>query len=204
VTDSRDTTESTEVTDTEAIGAAPEAPETPDSTDSTGTGASGRRLRFPLLPVALAAALIVSAVLAGWVYFDLYRPDRQTDAAVAETVVKAATDGTVAMLTYAPDTLEGDFANAKNHLTGDFLSYYTDFTEKVVTPAAKQKHVTTSAQVVRAALAELNPDSAVVLLFVNQTTISDENPDGAFASSSVQVGLTKTGDAWLISSFDPI
>jgi Mce-associated membrane protein len=58
--------------------------------------------------------------------------------------------------------------------------------------------------VVRAAVAELRPNSAMVLVFINQNTTSKENPDGAFAASAVKVGLTKVNDAWLISSFDPV
>ena len=76
--------------------------------------------------------------------------------------------------------------------------------EQVVTPAAKQKSVKTSASVVRAAVSEMHPDSAVVLVFINQITTSKENPDGAFAASAVKVGLKKISDAWLISSFDPV
>ena len=41
-------------------------------------------------------------------------------------------------------------------------------------------------------------------MFINQTTTSKENPDGAFAASSVKVGLTKVDGNWLISSFDPV
>ena len=100
--------------------------------------------------------------------------------------------------------MDTDFATAKSHLTGDFLSYYTQFTEQVVTPAAKQKSVKTSATVVRAAVSDMHPDSATVLVFINQVTTSKENPDGAFAASAVKVGLKKISDAWLISSFDPV
>ena len=44
----------------------------------------------------------------------------------------------------------------------------------------------------------------MVLVFVNQTTTSKENPDGAFAVSSVKVSLNKVDGTWLISSFDPV
>jgi Mce-associated membrane protein len=53
-------------------------------------------------------------------------------------------------------------------------------------------------------VAEMHPGSAVVLLYLNQTTTSKENPDGSFTASSVKVGLTKVGNDWLISSFDPV
>ena len=108
------------------------------------------------------------------------------------------------MLSYSPETLNEDFTNAKTHLTGDFLNYYNQFTEQIVTPAATKKSVKTTAAIVNAAVAELHPESAVVLVFLNQTTTSTENPDGSFSTSAVKVGLTKVGDAWLISSFDPV
>ena len=163
-----------------------------------------RHARAQLAPILLAAALVVSAGVAAWLYFEQYRPDQQTNAAAATVALDAAKNGTVALLSYSPESLDKDFAAAKSHLTGDFLSYYTQFTEQIVAPAAKQKAVKTSAAVVRAAVSEMHPDSAVVLVFINQNTTSKENPDGAFAASTVKVGLKKVNDAWLISSFDPV
>jgi Mce-associated membrane protein len=165
---------------------------------------SGRMVRAQLGVILLAAALVVSAGVAAWLYFEQYRPDQHTNPAAANVALDAAKSGTVAMLSYSPESLDKDFAAAKSHLTGDFLSYYTQFTEQIVTPAAKQKSVKTSAAVVRAAVAELHPDSAVVLVFINQNTTSKENPDGSFAASAVKVGLKKINDTWLIGSFDPV
>jgi Mce-associated membrane protein len=163
-----------------------------------------RGARSQLAAILLAAALVASAGVAAWLYFQQYRPDQQTNDAAAQVALDAAKTGTVAMLSYSPESLDKDFTNAKSHLTGDFLSYYTQFTEQIVTPAAKQKAVKTSAAVVRAAVSELHPDSAMVLVFINQNTTSKENPDGAFAASSVKVGMKKIDGTWLISSFDPV
>ncbi|GAB3236866.1 hypothetical protein [Mycolicibacterium hippocampi] len=163
-----------------------------------------RGTRFKVSAILLAAALLGSAGLAGWLYVNQYRPDEQTDAAAAKVALDAATTGTIALLSYSPESLDQDFAAAKSRLTGDFLSYYTQFTEQIVTPAATEKSVKTAASVARAAVSEIQPDSAEVLVFINQTTTSKENPDGAFAASSVKVGLTKIDGAWLIESFDPV
>ena len=154
--------------------------------------------------ILLAAALVASTGVTAWLYFQQYRPDQETNAAASAVALDAAKNGTVALLSYSPEKLDKDFAAAKSHLTGDFLSYYTQFTEQIVTPAAKQKSVKTTAAVVRAAVSEMHPDSAVVLVFINQNTSSKENPDGAFAASAVKVGLKKINDAWLISAFDPV
>ncbi|ANI41032.1 hypothetical protein [Mycolicibacterium vaccae] len=154
--------------------------------------------------ILLTVALLASAGMAGWFYLNEYRPDQQTDPAAAQVALEAAKTGTVALLSYSPESLDQDFTNAKSKLTGDFLSYYTQFTEQIVTPAAKEKSVKTAASVVRAGVSEIQPDSAEVLVFINQTTTSKENPDGAFAASSVKVGLKKVDGNWLIESFDPV
>ncbi|WP_110777836.1 twin-arginine translocation pathway signal [Mycolicibacterium peregrinum] len=187
--------------------AATEADVAEDVTDTAADEpASGwsQKLAKLWVPLALVVALVASAALAGWLYFAQFRTDQQTGAAASATVLKAASDGTVALLSYAPDSLDRDFTAAKTHLTGDFLSYYTQFTEEIVAPAAKQKSVKTTAAVVRSAISEIHPDSAVALVFVNQATTSAENPNGSFTASAVKVGMSKIDGNWLISSFDPV
>jgi Mce-associated membrane protein len=161
--------------------------------------ASGR-----VLTIALAVLVVVSLALLGWQYWFFYRPDRATDPSAAKAAISAASEGTVAVLSYSPDTLDRDFSSAKSHLTGDFLSYYDQFTQQIVAPAAKQKAVKTTAVVLRSAVSELHPDSAVVLLFVNQSTQSKDRPEPTFTNSSVTVTLTKANGRWLISSFNPV
>ena len=178
---------------------------TKGGTDAARTErSSARGFRRYIGAVLVAVVLLASAGVAGWLYVYKYRIDQQTNAQAANVAMDAAKNGTIALLSYSPDSLDKDFANAKSNLTGDFLSYYTQFTEQIVTPAAKEKQVKTAASVVRSAVAEIHPDSAVVLLFVNQVTTSKENPDGAFAASSVKVGLKKIDGRWLISAFDPV
>ena len=183
--------------------ASTEAETSPDSDPSPET--PRRRLgAIPVIPLALVLGLLAAGGLAGWVYFSQYRPDTQTDDAVEQSAVNAARDGTVALLSYKPDTLNQDFEAAKSHLSGDFRNYYDQFTKHVITPAAQSKGVTTTAQVVGAAATELHRDSAVVLVFVNQATTSKERPDPSMASSSVLVSLAKQHGDWLIIKFDPI
>jgi Mce-associated membrane protein len=191
-------------TATNEEGAAVAEVEAPKDSDDDSSAVRQRLVAIPVIPVVLALALLGTGLLAGWLYFSQYRPDEQTDGAVAQSAVNAARDGTVALLSYKPDTLNQDFAAARSHLTGDFLNYYDKFTKDVVTPAAQTKGVTTTAQVVGAAASELNPDKAVVLVFINQATTSKERPDPAMASSSANVSLAKVHGEWLISKFDPL
>ena len=181
-----------------------------DATDDSSeqTERSGRepraRRKVKAVPVILIVLLLISGGAATWLYFKQYRPDKQTDASVASAVINSASEGTVALLSYSPDSLDKDFAAAKSHLSGDFLSYYDQFTEQIVAPAAKQKSLKTTARVLGAAVSELRPDSAVVLVLVDQSTTSKDNPDPAMASSSVLVSLTRVNGTWLITKFDPV
>lgn len=184
------------------VEVADDSAEQAERTERSEDRRRGRKVK--VVPVVLILLLLISGGAATWLYFEQYRPDKQTDPGVANAVVAAASDGTVALLSYSPESLDKDFAAAKSHLSGDFLSYYNQFTEQIVAPAAKQKSLKTSARVIGAAVSELRPNSAVVLVLVDQSTTSKDNPDPAMASSSVLVSLARVNGAWLITKFDPV
>jgi Mce-associated membrane protein len=211
------TADETSVEETAKVEESPEV-EKPADTDDHGKE-PGRLKRFAaqakkppsgkIRPTVLALLVlpllvIASLALVGGLFWFSYRPDRATDASAAKAAMSAASEGTVAVLSYSPDTFDRDFSSAKSHLTGDFLTRYSEFTQQIVAPAAKQKSVRTSAVVLRAGVSEIHPNSAVVLLFVNQSTQSKDRPEPTFASNSVSVTLTKADGKWLISSFSPL
>ena len=135
---------------TETSDRSPRTPTTrrsPTMRARAGSPAVDARRRPHIGAILVAVALVASAGVAGWLYFYQYRLDQQTNAAATNVALEAAKNGTVALLSYSPDTLDKDFAAAKSNLTGDFLSYYTQFTEQIVTPAAKEKQVKTAASV---------------------------------------------------------
>lgn len=168
-------------------------------------GVIGRWMRRCLArwrPILLTILLVgATGFCSGYFYF-VYRPDLQTDNAAAHQVIKAASDGAVALLSYSPATLDRDFANARSRLTEDYLAYYQRFADQIVGPSAQRGQVTTSATVVKAAVSELHPSSAVVLVFVKQKTTSKEKPEPVVTSSSIRVALTKVSGSWLIEKFD--
>lgn len=152
----------------------------------------------------VATMLVIAAVgVAAGVYFILYRPDQQVGDAAARRAIQAASDGAVAALSYSYDHLNRDFDNAKSHLTGDFLAYYSKFSDEVVAPVAQKGQLTATAKVIRAAVSELHANSAVVLVFVDQTTKSAQKKDPENTQSSVLVTLAKVNGSWLIAKFDP-
>lgn len=162
-----------------------------------------RRLPAHWRVIVLAVAVVAAVGLAGGLFFLQYRPIQQTDDAAAHATIKAASDGTVAILSYAPETVDNDLAVAKSHLTGTFLKYFNDFGRYFVAPAVRQQGVKASATVLRVAVVEIHPDSAVVLLFVHQTASNKDKLEPVLTTNSVRVTLTKVDGSWLISKFEP-
>jgi Mce-associated membrane protein len=163
-----------------------------------------RRCPASWRPIMLTILLIAATGIAGGLYYLEYRPDRQTSSAAADEVIRAASSGAVALLSYSPDSLSRDVDNAKSRLTIDFQAYYERFTERILAPTAQGAQVTTTARVVRAAVAELQPNSAVVLVFISQKTASKEKPEPVKTSSAVRVALTRANGSWLIARFDSL
>jgi Mce-associated membrane protein len=154
--------------------------------------------------IVLAVLLVISAITAATLYFVVYQPDQATGPRAQDAVLADAKAGAAAVLSYSPDSLEGDLSKAKSHLTGEFLNYYSDFVESTVRPAVRTKHVSTSAEVVRAAIIEMHPTTAKVLAFVNQATTSDTLVSPKVSQSSIRMELQKVGSSWLISDFKPV
>ena len=148
--------------------------------------------------------LVGSAAGLTTVYLTQYQVMRQTGAAVEQAAVAAASSGTVALLSYAPDTIDADLATAKSQMTGEFLTYYGKFTTDVVAPAVRDRGVKASARAVDAAVMEIRPTEAKVLVFLDQETVSRDRPEPAYTASSVIVSLAKVDGEWLISAFDPV
>jgi len=203
VTEAQETSAAAEAADEadETVEAEADAGEADDAQAAEGKGKARvswtRVLVYAVLP-ALALLLAAGAGYLKW------RDASVRDAQVARVEsVHAATDNTVALLSYRPDTVEKDLGAARDRLTGTFRDSYTALTHDVVIPGAKQKQISATATVPAAASVSANPDHAVVLVFVNQTIIVGSDAPTSTASS-VRVTLDKIGGRWLISGFDPV
>jgi Mce-associated membrane protein len=174
----------------------------PDRTAAIDRVAS--RLLVRWRSILLTVSVIAAVGLAACLFVLQYRPDRQFDEAAAQRAIQAASEGTVAILSYSSENMDRDFARARSHLTGEFLAYYDKFTKQIVMPTVQQKHLAQTATVLRAAVSELEPNSAVVLVFLNETTTGKDKPQPLITPSSVRITLTKVSGSWLISKFDPV
>jgi Mce-associated membrane protein len=156
-----------------------------------------RVVAYALLP---ALALLIASA-AG--YLKWQETSLREDLAAHPQSVQAAVDGTVALLSYRPETVDKDLESAKSRMTGKFLDAYTSLTRDVVIPGAKQKQISAKATVAAAALTSQTASHAAVLLFVNQTVIVGQTAPTNTASS-VRVTLDNIDGRWLISQFDPV
>jgi Mce-associated membrane protein len=147
---------------------------------------------------ALVFVLTIGAAYTKWQATTLF--DAQH---AASQSVQPATESTIALLSYSPDTVEEQLTAARDRLTGHFLDAYTSLTRDVVIPAAQQKHVSAIATVPAAGSLSATEIHAAVLGFVDQTvTVGAGTPTDT--ASSVRVTLDKVHDRWLISAFDPV
>jgi Mce-associated membrane protein len=180
-----------DVDETEADDDAVEAPV------ERGSRFSWTRLLVVALP---ALALIIALGVAYLKWLDGTARESRT---AAEASVRAASESTIAILSYKPETVDRDLKAAAERLTAGFRQQYTQLVNDVVAPGAKQQHIAAVATVPAAASVSATGKHAVVLVFVDQTTtIGNDAPTQT--TSSVRVSLEKVDGRWLISQFDPV
>ncbi|HEY2197591.1 MAG TPA: hypothetical protein VGH69_07840 [Mycobacterium sp.] len=179
----------------------------PEEVEGEGDGAkapaeqSGRFSWRRLLVAGLPVLALILALGVGYLKW-LDGTARESRAA-AEASVRAASESTIAILSYKPETVDRDLKAAADRLSEPFRQQYTQLVNDVVAPGAKQQHITAVATVPAAASVLATGKHAVVLVFVDQTTtIGNDAPTQS--TSSVRVSLEKVDSRWLISQFDPV
>jgi Mce-associated membrane protein len=192
--DEADLLDTDETAETEAAEAPADAADAPVE---RGSRFSCSRLLGVGLPIL---ALIIAL---GVGYLKWLDGTARESRAAAETSVRAASESTVAILSYKPETVDRDLKAATDRLTAGFRQQYTQLVNDVVAPGAKQQHITAVATVPAAASVSATGKHAVVLVFVDQTTtIGNDAPTQT--TSSVRVSLENVDGRWLISQFDPV
>ncbi|WP_235624115.1 hypothetical protein [Mycolicibacterium goodii] len=190
--------------DTDPLGEADELEvDTPSERDSVHPPSSVRsRVWLRLLAYVVIPLLVVGlAACAG--YLQWRGSSLRAAQAASAGVLPAATDSTIKMLSYKPDTVQKDLESAGEGLTGPFRDSYDSLIHDVVIPGAREKQISAVATVPAAAVVSATPRRAVVMVFVNQTTIVGADPPTSTAST-VRVTMERIGQRWLVSDFTPI
>ncbi|WP_409429108.1 hypothetical protein [Mycobacterium sp. SMC-11] len=178
-----------------------DAPESSTAADVAAVADRPKRDRRPVVIALLAGLAVILTVVAG--YFRWQDVSARVAQEAAAQSVQTATEATIAMLSYRPDTVESASAAAAEGMTGAFRDEYTQLIKEVVAPGAKQQHISTVVTVPAASSVTASARHAVVLLFVDQATTIGNGPPTTTASS-VRVTLDKVGGRWLVSQFDPV
>ena len=177
--------------------AAEDDPPTPTEARVSRRPLWGKVVAYGVLP-GLALLLALGGAYLKWK--DVSARDAQLAGIEA---VRVASDSTVEMLSYKPDSVAADLGAAGRRLTGTFKDSYASLVHDVVVPGATQKHISAVATVPAAGVVSASPNHAVVLVLVDQTTtIGDDPPTNT--ASAVRVTLDKIADHWLISGFEPV
>jgi Mce-associated membrane protein len=160
--------------------------------------------------VALAVVLAAVAAILAW-RVSVRGPSGGSDAPAgylagpaAVAAETAASDEARATLTYSYKSLTADFATAAEGLTPRFRASYQGTTAQSVTPLATKYHAVSSAVVVAAGVSALSPDTATVLLFVDQTVRNDRLSHPRLDRSRINVSMVKLNGRWLIDNLSPI
>ena len=179
-------------------------PEEGEGEDDVAEAPVERSSRFSWTRLLVAGLPVLALILAlGVGYLKWLDGTARESRAAAEQSIRAASDSTIAILSYKPETVDRDLKAAADRLAEPFRQQYTQLVNDVVAPGAKQQHITAVATVPAAASVSATGKHAVVLVFVDQTTtIGNDAPTQS--TSSVRVSLEKVDGRWLISQFDPV
>lgn len=182
-----------------------QATDSAQATESTAPQTTRERRRIPWSRVfgygVLPALALLVALGAGYFRWVLGSADELTLA--RSESVRAASDDTMALLSYHADSADKELGAARDRLTGEFKDAYTALIHEVVIPGAKEKQISSVAKVTAASSVSVTSDHAVALLFVNQTvTIGGGAPTDT--QPVIKVTLDKVNGRWLVSRFDPV
>lgn len=153
---------------------------------------------------AACAAACLFAVCLGFAVFSGMKVHEDDVSSTARTDALAAVKVMVPkLLSYRADSIDDDFSDKYSMLTGAFRDEFKKLATKTVIPSAKERNITTEAEVSEAGIISNARGRAEALLFVNQKTTSATD-DPKLDGSRVKVSLQKDGSDWKISGLRPV
>ena len=193
-----------EATTTVVPPAAPATPPAPRT--KRRPGLPGRRGRRPgRLALGLGALLVlllvyIGLLLMGWLGNDgLEDVSRAEDeAAAARTAQASAERAADAVLAYDYRSLDSDRDAATRFMTEEYAADYVGTFDTAVKEAATDAKAQVAVEVQAAAVVSAGTDEAKVLLFVDQTTLSNASDQPRQALNRVEFQMVKQGDSWLV------
>lgn len=161
----------------------------------------GRRTR--LLQATVAGLLVLVAVaLAGLAWWRVgHMRTAIADAGQAQLVAEQVLS---ALLTYDHESVDSDLAEALDGVTGTFAQDYRTLAEEVIVPVSRERQVSTTASVVRSGIVDRGSETVTVLLFLDQSTTSVDEPGTRRDLSRVQVSLRQVEGRWRVEMVEAV
>ncbi|MCX6399734.1 MAG: hypothetical protein NTX33_07385 [Propionibacteriales bacterium] len=159
--------------------------------------------RMPTSRARLYAAVALVLAVAAAAFTGLQAHGATATADARAEALAAAKTRVPELLSYENATLEDDLARAIDQTTGEFTDDYRTILTDVVTPAATERKISTSASVSAAGVVSGGRDEVVVLLFLTQTTTAAK-AGTSVSGSRVEVTMARIGDTWKVAGLEPV
>lgn len=160
-----------------------------------------RRAQIVFAVVCLIA-VIAFAVTGYFTYQVRLQNKHRDDQAQALSVMRISVPK---LLSYNGNTdLNQEFTAKYDLLTGKFRDDFTSLTKSSIIPAAAEHRIVTNAKVAESGVISSTDDSVSVLMFINQTTTSSEDPAPQLDGSRVKITAVRSGDQWKIGGLQPV
>ena len=118
--------------------------------------------------------------------------------------MKAARTSVPAILSYTDSSLANQLAASRSLMTSDYAKRYTAMVKSRVWPQAKKFGVANQVGVVSTGIVRANENTAVILIFANQTTRTKAKPKGLTQGTRLEVTMQRRKSTWLIDEMRPL
>lgn len=152
---------------------------------------------LPAVGIALSVVLAAAVAFLGFQVMRTPTPDGLDQ--IRGAALKTGKSSAKTLLSYDYRTLDRDFAAGRRVTTGKFAQQYAATTSRTVTPSARKYHVTVTAEVVAGSVVSARRDRVVLLLYVNQDTVSDLVRNGRLDQNRVEMTMVPVDGRWRVS-----
>lgn len=164
-------------------------------TAGAATAGGGRRGGLVVVILVVVALLVACGFLGYLVWQDRRADDLRTSAA------EDASRLVVQLATYDHTDVEGNLEAVTAEATPEFAERYREVSDGLAELLSSGEGTSTGT-VTHAAVESVDPERAVVLVFLDQEITNVTVPEGRVDASRMVVELSRDGDRWLLDSAD--
>ena len=193
-------TEGPETAESEIAEPEPVEPEPEKEPSAARKWLTDNKIRVQL---ASAVALFVAAGAFAGAMVQPYLAERAT-VANKEKVARTAADAITTLWSYTPDDMDTLSDRSAKYLGGDFGQEYRRYVDAIA-PTNKQAKVTSSTQVVAAAVESVRGSEATALVYTNTTSTSPQsNNIPSLKYLSYRLELQREGRDWRVTKMSTV